>query len=123
MYPNFYQFLELQKLTGHLIPSATTFSILTDGGASEWAGESMRNFLYNPSSIINLGMWRMVFDIVRFKACAVRVLSEDGEPTIETYVKREGYSTQFKDMFLIVGDRTRPRLCGRSGTDHNCNSL
>jgi predicted NAD/FAD-binding protein len=117
IYRNFYRFLELQKLTGHLISNATTFSVSTDGGTFEWAGKSVLNLLCNISSITDLGMWRMVFDIARFKACAVRVLSEDGEPTIEAYVKREGYSTQFKDMFLIVCNRTHPHLCGRFGSE------
>ena len=57
-----------------------------------------------------------MFDIVRFNACATRALSEDGDLTIEAYVKREGYLAQFKDTFLVVCTRTRPRLCGRFGS-------
>ena len=116
MYPNFYQFLELHKRTGDLISTATTFGVLTDDGTIEWAGESFRHLICKPSSIFDLGMWRLVFDIVRFNACATRALSEDGDPTIEAYVKREGYSAQFKNMFLVVCTRTRPRLCGRFGS-------
>ena len=106
MYPNFYRFLELQKLTGHLMSNTTTFSVSTDGGAFEWT-ENVWNLLRTPSSVIDLGVWRMVFDMVRFYACAVRVLSEDGEPTVGEYVRREGYSTQFEDMFLVVCNRIR----------------
>jgi len=115
MYPNFYQFLELHKRTGDLISTATTFGVATDDGAIQWAGESLRHLLCKPSSIFDLSMWRLAFDIVRFIACAIRVLCEDGDLTIEAYVKREGYSAQFKDMFLVVCTRTRPRLCGRFG--------
>ena len=122
MYPNFYRFLGLQNLTGHLISNTTTFSASTDGGASDWAGKGVLNLLFDLSSLASLGMWRMVFDIARFKACAVRVLSEDGELSIEAYLRREGYSTQFKDMFLIVRNRARLCLCGRFGSDLNCYS-
>ena len=121
MYPNFYRFLELHERTGDLISNATTFSVSTDGGAFEWAGESVRNFLCKPSSVFDLGMWRMMFDIARFNVCAIRVLSENADPTIEEYVKREGYSAQFKDKFLIVCARTRPCLCGGFGSVVNCN--
>ena len=120
MYPNFYRFLELHKRTGDLISNATTFSVSTDSGTFEWAGESLRNFLCKPSCIFDLGMWRMVFDVARLNACAIRVLSEDGDPTIEAYVKREGYSAQFKDMFLVV--YTPAPLCVRFGSVVNCYS-
>jgi predicted NAD/FAD-binding protein len=122
MYPNFYRFLELHKRTGDLISNATTFSVSTDGGAFEWGGASLQSLLCRPSSILDLAMWRMVFDIARFCLCAVRVLSEDGEPTIEAYVEREGYSAQFKDKFLVVCTRARPRICGRFGSVVNCYS-
>jgi len=107
-----------------VISNATTFGVSTDDGTFEWAGETLRNLLCKPSSIFDPGMWRMVFDVARFNACGIRVLCEDGDPTIEAYVKKEGYSAQFKDMFLVVCTRTvtRPRLCGPFGSVVNCYS-
>jgi predicted NAD/FAD-binding protein len=115
MYPNFNRFLELHNLkrTGDVIENDMTFSVSGDGGAFEWAGDSLRNLLCKPSTIFDLRMWRMVFDIARFNASAVRVLSEDGNPTLGEYLKREGYSPQFGDKFLIVWTLSHPRSCDR----------
>lgn len=106
-----------------MLSNATTFGVSTDDGTVEWAGESLRHLLCKPSSIFDLGIWRMAFDIARFNACGIRVLFEDGDPTIEVYVKREGYSAQFMDMFLVVCTRTHPRLCGLFGSVTNCYTI
>jgi predicted NAD/FAD-binding protein len=115
-YLNFYRFLELKKRTGDVISHSAIFGVSNEDGAFEWAGDTMQNLLCKPSSIFDLGMWRLVFDVLRFNACALRVLYEGGDPTIEAYVKKEGYSTQFTDMFLVVCTCTRPRLCGPFGS-------
>lgn len=81
-----------------------TFSVSRDGGAFEWAGDGLRSVFCQPRRVLDLGMWRMLFDIVRFNACAVRVLSDaDADDlSIGEYLQREGYSSQFKDDYLIV---------------------
>jgi len=104
MYPNFNRFLELLNLkrTGDVVGNDMTFSVSGDGGAFEWAGDTLRNLLCKPSTVFDLSMWRMVFDIARFNASAARVLSEDDSPSLGEYLRREGYSPQFRDKFLIV---------------------
>jgi predicted NAD/FAD-binding protein len=44
----------------------------------------------------------MLFDIMRFNVCAVRVLAEKDDLSIGEYLQREGYSSQFRDDYLIV---------------------
>ena len=51
-----------------------------------------------------------MFDIARFNSCAVRVLSEDGDPTVGVYSRREGYSRQLRDNYLLVCALSHARL-------------
>ena len=52
----------------------------------------------------------MLFDIARFNSCAVRMLCEDGDPTVGEYLRREGYSRQFRDNYLLVSVLSHARL-------------
>jgi hypothetical protein len=66
------------------------------------AGDGLRSVFCQPQRVLDLGMWRMLFDIMRFNACAVRVLAENDDVSIGEYLQREGYSSRFKDDYLIV---------------------
>jgi predicted NAD/FAD-binding protein len=79
-----------------------TFSVSRDGGAFEWAGDGLRSVFCQPWRVFDLGMWRILFDIMRFNACAVRVLAENDDVSIGEYLQREGYSSRFRDDYLIV---------------------
>ena len=53
-------------------------------------------------------MWRMIYDILRFNACARRVLlipknNDEKEMSIGEYLDKEGYSASFRNNYLIVG--------------------
>ena len=96
-----------------MIKTEMTFSVSRDGGAFEWAGTGLRSVFCQTKRVFDPGMWRMLFDIARFNSCAVRVLGEDGDPSIGEYLRREGYSLQFKDNYLIVCPLSPPRLCAR----------
>ena len=100
--PNFLRFLELHKRTVEVIKTDMTFSVSRDGGVFEWAGASLRSVFCQTKRVFDPGMWRMLFDIARFNSCAVRVLGENTDITIGEYLKREGYSPQFKNDYLIV---------------------
>jgi hypothetical protein len=101
-YPNFLRFLKLHKRTVEVIETDMTFSVSRDGGMFEWAGASLRSVFCQTKRVFDPGMWRMLFDIARFNTCAVRVLSEGGDPTVGEYLEREGYSQQFRDNYLLV---------------------
>jgi hypothetical protein len=113
-YPNFLRFLELRKRTVEVIKAEMTFSVSRDGGAFEWAGTGLRSVFCQTQRVFDPGMWRMLFDIARFNSSAVRVLGEGGDPSIGEYLKREGYSRQFKDDYLIVCPLSSSPLCARS---------
>jgi len=78
-----------------------TFSVSRDSGAFEWAGDGLRSVFCQPWRVFDLGMWRMLFDIMRFNACAVLIFAEDDDVSIGEYLQREGYSSRFRDDYLI----------------------
>ena len=93
-YPNFLWFLDLRKRARaravEVIETEMTFGVSRDSGAFEWAGDGLRSLFCQPQSVFDLGMWRMLFDILRFYACAVRVLTEDDDDPVHRGVLAEG---------------------------------
>jgi predicted NAD/FAD-binding protein len=84
-----------------------SFSVSRDGGAFEWAGSSLFSVFAQMSNLWNLGMYRTIFDILRFNAFALDLL--DLEETdelhalsISTYLDMHNYSQEFRDNYLIV---------------------
>lgn len=58
-------------------------------------------------------MWRLVYDVLRFNACARRLIMgpRGGEEvSIGEYLEREGYSDSFRDDYLIVSS-SRGQYC------------
>lgn len=50
-------------------------------------------------------MWRMIWDVLRFNACAARLVTDgpvESNLSIGDYLEREGYSDAFRDDYLIV---------------------
>ena len=84
-----------------------TFSVSRDYGGFEWAGNSLDSVFAQRSNIFRLSHWRMIFDIVRFNQFALDLLSGDpvaesrSSLTIGEYLIREGYSSSFRDNYLI----------------------
>ena len=72
------------------------FSVSRDGGTFERAGD-LDGLAASSRRVSDLDMWRMLFDIMRFNACAVRVLAENDDLSIEEYLQTEGYSSRFRD--------------------------
>ncbi|RDB14864.1 hypothetical protein Hypma_016412 [Hypsizygus marmoreus] len=106
-YPNFLRLLRMHGSTRGLVtPTEMTFSVSRDGGAFEWAGKNLFAVFCQLSNLFDLGMWRMLWDVVRFNATAGKVLLEkqdgvDEEESIGQYLDREGYSLAFRDNYLI----------------------
>lgn len=85
-----------------------TFGVSRDHGKFEWAGTSLGTLFAQKSSVLDPGMWRMIFDIIRFNQFALDLLLTDdsessvpAELTIGEYLWREGYSARFRDDYLI----------------------
>lgn len=83
-----------------------TFSVSRDHGAFEWAGNNLFTVFAQPSRLLDPNMWRLVYDVLRFNACARRLAmrwsKEDANLSVGDYLEREGYSNAFRDNYLIV---------------------
>ena len=90
-----------------------TFSVSRDHGLFEWAGKSLATVFCQPSRLLDMRMWRLLYDVLRFNACARRlVMRKKGQKADEPeglnislgeYLKQGGYSDAFRDDYLVVG--------------------
>jgi predicted NAD/FAD-binding protein len=88
-----------------------TFGISRDTGLFEWSGTSGAALFAQRSNILSPSFWRMIFDIVRFNQFALNLLSSPpssspsshthADMSIGEYLDREGYSSAFRDDYLI----------------------
>ncbi|KAI0076337.1 FAD/NAD(P)-binding domain-containing protein [Panus rudis PR-1116 ss-1] len=107
-YPNFIAFLNsYPHLRASILPTEMTFSVSRDKGLFEWAGNNLMTVFTQPSRLLDTKMWRLIYDVLRFNACARRLVMEKkgGEGgddiSIGDYLEREGYSDAFRDNYLI----------------------
>ena len=102
-YPNFLRFLKREGID--VVPTEMTFSVSRDQGKLEWAGGNLFTFFCQPSRIFDARAWRLFYDILRFNACARRLIDDperDTKLSIGEYLERERYSDAFRDDYLIV---------------------
>ncbi|TFK27617.1 amine oxidase [Coprinopsis marcescibilis] len=129
-YPNFLRFLRLHSsakqgswlnsilqrsapfednpmATGiNVVPTEMTFSVTRDGGKFEWAGKNLFTVFCQPRRLLDPGMWRMVYDVLRFNVCSRAILrkkvdSADKVLSIGEYLELEGYSREFTHNYLV----------------------
>lgn len=83
-----------------------TFSVSRDRGVFEWAGNGLAGMFCQPSRLLDPSVWRLLYDILRFNACArgLVVVKDSGfeDCSVAEYLAREGYSDTFRDDYLIV---------------------
>ncbi|KIW72738.1 hypothetical protein PV04_00914 [Phialophora macrospora] len=131
-YPNFIRFLKALGVPTK--KTEMTFGVSRDQGAFEWAGTSLSSVFAQKRNIFNPGMWRLIFDVIRFNEFAIDLLQEqpESEPdpsvdmpktprklppreTIGEYLDREHYSQEFRDNYLLPMTaafwRTGPDKC------------
>ncbi|CAE7143439.1 unnamed protein product [Rhizoctonia solani] len=102
-------FLALPNVNVPVVPTEMTFSVSRDQGNFEWAGKDPTTVFCQIQNLFQPGMWRMVWDILRFNASARRLIEEETrtlsntkcELSIGDYLKHEGYSNEFIDDYLI----------------------
>lgn len=85
-------------------PTEMTFSVSRDRGLFEWAGSNLMTIFCQPYRLLDPNMWRLIYDVLRFNACARSIITSDSdaEISIGEYLDREGYSESFRDNYLIV---------------------
>ncbi|KAF9220868.1 FAD/NAD(P)-binding domain-containing protein [Gyrodon lividus] len=102
-YPNFLRFLKrYPDIT--ILPTEMTFSVSRDYGLFEWAGNNPASVFCQPSRLLDPSMWRLLYDVLRFNACARRLVIDDNSTencSIGDYLVREGYSGAFCDDYII----------------------
>ena len=99
------------------VKTEMTFGVSRDQGKFEWAGTSLSAMFAQPKNLFKPGMWRLIFDIIRFNQFALDLLriEEESEEalvrkpdakksyrmSIGEYLDQEGYSQTFRDDYLI----------------------
>ena len=87
------------------------FAISRDMGKFEWSGHNLSTVFSQRWRVLDPKMWRLIYDVLRFNACARRLIMgwnrltsplQDHDMTIGEYLRREGYSEQFSNDFLLV---------------------
>src|SRR5947207_6722579 len=104
-YPNFLRFLRMRNIT--VLATEMSFSVSRDGGDFEWSGSSLFSVFSQLSNLWNPGMYRTLFDILRFNTFATDLLDmveteEIRAISISTYLDQHNYSQEFRDNYLIV---------------------
>jgi predicted NAD/FAD-binding protein len=87
-----------------------TFSVSRDGGLFEWAGSNLFTVFCQPSRLLDPNMWRLIYDVLRFNACSRRLIigwAKDSKFEVDAlsigeYLDQEGYSSSFRDNYLIA---------------------
>lgn len=85
---NFIAFLK--EIGISTVPTEMTFGVSRDHALFEWAGTSLSAVFAQKRNFFRLGMWQMIFDIVRFNQFALDILQEDNE-TDEDPTKSNGH--------------------------------
>ncbi|KZT25415.1 FAD/NAD(P)-binding domain-containing protein [Neolentinus lepideus HHB14362 ss-1] len=105
-YPNFLRFLKMCSGV-EILPTEMTFAVSRDNGAFEWAGNNLMTVFCQPSRLLDPNMWRLIYDVLRFNACARRLIIGwkdkriSNDLSIGQYLENEGYSASFRDNYLI----------------------
>jgi len=104
-YPNLIRFFQYKNI--EYIPSEMGFSVSRNKGEFEWAGTNLFTVFVQPKNLLNLNMWKTIYDIMRFNFHAIDLLElEDDHPekkmNLGEYLKVHGYSSAFMDNYLLV---------------------
>ena len=115
-YPNLLRFFKHKEI--EYMPSNMSFSVSRNKGDFEWAGQNLLTVFCQWENLLNLDMWRTIFDICRFNWRATDLIntSEDNEErrmNMGEWLDRHGYSQAFRDNYLLVSLRGNPPVCAQ----------
>lgn len=96
-YPNFMQLLSDLKVKYQ--PTEMSFSVRNDSVDLEYNGHTLLSMFSQRKNIVRPSFYRMLFDIVRFNKAVRR--PDNADRTIGDFLQKEGYSTIFKDNYLL----------------------
>ena len=99
-YPNFIRLLD--EIGQASQPSEMSFSVQADDGNVEYSGSSLNGLFAQRRNIVRLPFYRMIRDILRFNRTALPSIDHlDDEETLGNYLRKNGYSHEFIDHYLI----------------------
>jgi predicted NAD/FAD-binding protein len=100
-YPNFVRLLDRLEVASQ--PSEMSFSVRNERTGAEYRGTNLNTLYAQRTNLLKPSFNRMLVDILRFNRQARRLLAEGGDDTtsLAELVDRGGYSTRFRDDFLV----------------------
>ena len=99
-YPNFIRLLD--EIGQASQPSEMSFSVQADDGKIEYSGSSLNGLFAQRRNIVRLPFYRMIRDILRFNRTALPSIDLlDDEETLGNYLRKNEYSHEFIDHYLI----------------------
>ena len=99
-YPNFIRLLD--EIGQASQPSEMSFSVQADDGNVEYSGSSLNGLFAQRRNIVRLPFYRMIRDILRFNRTALPSIDHlDDEETLGNYLRKNAYSHEFIDHYLI----------------------
>ncbi len=104
-YPNLIRFFE--RLGVDAADAEMSFSVQVRDEDIEWSGKSIDSVFAQRKNIGNPRFLRMLRDVLRLSNAADRLLADPSvaDLTVGQLLRREGYSTEFTDWYLVpMGD-------------------
>jgi predicted NAD/FAD-binding protein len=101
-YPNFIRLLD--EIGQASQPSEMSFSVQADDGKIEYSGSSLNGLFAQRRNIVRPPFYRMIRDILRFNRTTLPSIDRlDDEETLGNYLRKNGYSHEFVNHYLIGG--------------------
>ncbi len=99
-YPNFIRLLERLGVASQ--PSIMSFSVTSEGSGLEYCATNLDTLFAQRRNLASISFWKMLWEILRFNRQSRELLdTNDLSLTLETYLKKKGYSARFINEFLV----------------------
>jgi len=97
-YPNLVELFD--KLAVPVVKSRMSFGVSIDGGAFEYALNSLDSLFAQRSNLTKPAFWRLVRDIFKFNACAKQVVRDQPDLTVGEFLDAIRTGPWFSDYYL-----------------------
>ena len=98
-YPNFIKLLDTLKVERQ--HTEMGFSVKSDIGDFEYAGNSLRSFFAQKSNILKPKFWKMTFDIIRFNKIANNDHEKKINLSLKEYLNKYSFSKSFAKNYIL----------------------
>ena len=98
-YPNFIKLLDTLKVERQ--HTEMGFSVKSNIGDFEYAGNSLRSFFAQKSNILKPKFWKMTFDIIRFNKIASNDHEKKINLSLKEYLNKYSFSKSFAKNYIL----------------------